>query len=203
MLGEDRQPDATEAKENLRIIRDLMERSTKYSTFSGPSGVIAGLASIGGCAATRSLSARQLTAPEFREGFLLAWCLVIFVAVGADYVLTKRRAARVGKYIVSRLGKQMIIAAAPGLGAGAALTLFFVQSGAIPAVYPVWMLCYGVAVCAVGLFSQREVSILGAAFLIAGAVTLRAPQYGLAMVAATFGGFHILYGIAMTRKGGW
>src|SRR5579871_1611562 len=92
------EPDAREAEENLRVIRSLMERSTKYSTFSGLSGVLAGAASIAGCLTTRSL---MLTAPsqrDFRIAFLVTWWVVILFAITADYLITKRRAARVGKH---------------------------------------------------------------------------------------------------------
>ncbi len=204
MLQEPREPTAREAEENLRVIRQLMERSTKYSTFSGLSGVLAGTASIVGCLVTRGLSGSfPLASPQARAAFLLTWSLVVAFAVGMDYLLTKRRAARVGKRVLSRLGKQMTFASVPGLGTGALLTLFFLQRGLLPDVYPVWMLCYGIAVCAVGLFSQREVTFLGAAFLIAGGLTLLVPQFGLPMMAVAFGGFHIVYGIAMSRKDGW
>lgn len=204
MLQEFREPNAREAVENLRVIRDLMERSTKYSTFSGLSGVLAGAASIVGCLVTNALERARPLPLEFRAAFLLTWSLVILFAIGCDYLLTKRRAARVGKYILSRLGKQMAVASAPGLGTGALLTLFLLQHDLRISIYPIWMLCYGIAVCAVGLFSQREVSFLGAAFLLAGALTLLLiPQWGLPMMALTFGGLHILYGIAMSRKDGW
>ncbi len=202
MLREFREPDAREAEENLRVIRQLMERSTKYSTFSGFSGILAGAASITGCLVTRSLS--QTDPAAFRVAFLVTWSLVILFAIGADYLLTKRRAARVGKRVLSRLGKQMFLASAPGLGTGALLTLYFLRHNLLGDIYPVWMLCYGIAVCAVGLFSQREVSYLGAAFLLAGAATLLfCPTFGLPMMAVTFGAFHILYGIAVSRKDGW
>ena len=66
------------------------------------------------------------------------------------------------------------------------------------------MLTYGLAICAVGLFSVRPVSYLGAAFVLAGAVTLLLPaSLGLFMMGLTFGGFHIVYGILMGRKHGW
>jgi len=112
-----------EARENLRVIRQTMERSTQYSTLSGISGVLVGLAGIGGVAAT----------------------------------------------------------------------------------WGVWMFCYGIAICAVGLFSVRPVTFLGFAFVIAGAITLLIPAapYHLIMMAITFGGFHILYGILMARRHGW
>jgi hypothetical protein len=204
MLQEERQREAREAEENLRVIRDLMERSTKHSTFSGLSGVLAGAASIVGCLMTRALEQENLRPTEFQTSFLLLWSAVIVFAVGADYLLTKRRAAQVGKYVMSRLGTQMILGSAPGLGTGALLTLFFLRQGLLPFIYPFWMLCYGIAVCAVGQFSQREVSHLGAAFLWAGAMTLfLPPSCSLWMMAVSFGGFHIVYGIRMARKDGW
>lgn len=204
MLREFREPDAREAEEHLRVIRDLMERSTKYSTFSGLSGILAGIASILGCLVTQRLQTLYPQPADFRAPFLLTWSAVILFAIGADYLLTKRRAARVGKLILSRLGKQMALASAPGLGTGALLTLYFMQKNMLPDIYPVWMLCYGIAVSAVGLFSQREVSLLGAAFLLAGAATLLLfPTLGLPMMAITFGGFHIVYALAVSRREGW
>jgi hypothetical protein len=204
MLREYREPDAREAEENLRVIRDLMERSTKYSTFSGFSGILAGVASIVGCIITQMLQARYPQPADFRVPFLLTWSAVIFFAIGGDYLLTKRRAARVGKHILSRLGKQIVLAAAPGLGMGALLTLYFLQRNLLTDIYPVWMLCYGIAVSAVGLFSQREVTALGAAFLLTGAVTLLCfPALGLPMMAVSFGGFHIVYALAVSRRDGW
>lgn len=196
------EPDARVAHENLRVIRDLMERSTRYSTFSGLSGVLAGTASIVGCLVTHALAGR--TGSVDPGAFLLTWSLVIVFAIGADYLWMKRRAKRVGKRIVSPLGKQMLLASAPGLGTGALLTLFFLQHNLMAHIYPVWMLGYGAAVAAVGLFSQREVSRLGAAFLLAGAATLFLPAaYGLPAMGIAFGGFHILYGLVMSRKDGW
>src|SRR5436190_14187165 len=100
-----------EAEESLRIIRDLMERSTKHSTFSGLSGVLAGCVSITGCLIHRFYVLSL--PPESRNvAFLATWIAVIITAIGGDYLLTKRKAHLVGKTIVSRLGKQMALAAA-------------------------------------------------------------------------------------------
>ncbi len=204
MLQEERRREAREAEENLRVIRDLMERSTKYSTFSGFSGILAGLASVVGCLVTSALTRAHPTTTEFQLGFLLTWSLVIVFSVGVDYLRNKRRAVHVGKRVVSHLGKQMILGSAPGLGTGVLLTLFFLRHGLLAYIYPVWMLCYGIAVCAVGQFSQREVSCLGAAFLWAGAMTLLLPpEWGLFMMAISFGGFHVLYGVRMAQRDGW
>jgi len=207
-----------EAEENLRIISGLMERSTKHSTFSGLSGVMAGLYSIAGCA-IQAFVLPNVQTDRPVNSFLILWALVAVLAIGTDYFLTKRKAALVGKTIRSRLGKQMLVGAAPGLGTGALLTLFLSRLGEgwplLTMVYPLWMLCYGTAVCSVGLFSQKEVSRLGWAFIGAGTLTLLVQLailpgqealikgIGLFMTAVSFGGFHIVYGIAVSRRDGW
>ena len=195
-LREPHQPGSAEATENLRIIRDLMERSTRYSTFSGLSGVLAGTAAVLGAILDFQLK------PNARL-FLVIWSTVLVFTLCTDYLLTKRKAAQVGKHVLSRLGKQMVLASAPGLGLSVLLTWFCWQNHILSQIYPLWMLCYGVAVCSVGLFSQSEVSKLGRAFLLVGAVTLFFPAYGLHAMALSFGGFHIVYGVLMGQKNRW
>ncbi len=194
LLREPREPNPAEASENLRIIRDLMERSTRYSTFSGLSGILAGTAAIIGTLLTYHLQPGA-------KAFLVIWSAVVAFALLNDYLITKRKARGVGKHIVSRLGKQMVLASMPGLGLGTLLTLFFWQHGLLAYIYPVWMLCYGIAVSAVGLFSQREVTYLGRTFLLMGAVNLLFfPNYGLVGMALSFGVLHIAYGILIAQK---
>ncbi len=190
----------SEAEENLRAIRELMERPTRHSTFSGLSGVMAGCASLAGCFIT-FLMQKHNSLPHNRDIlFLLLWAAVVFIALLQDFFLTKRPAAKVGKVMLSSLGRRMFIGAMPGLCSGALLTLFLWRHQHLNWVYPVWMLCYGCAVCSVALFSQSDVLRLGCAFLAAGAVTLIFPAQGLLLNAVSFGGFHILYGVMLAAK---
>src|SRR5438105_4955217 len=162
---------AGDAEENLRVIRSLMERSTRFSTFSGPSGILAGTFAIIGCLTHRFYVA-ALSQDARYAAMLVTWSLVVLAAITADYVLTKRRAHMVGKYIRSHLGRQIVLASAPGLGLGVLITLYLLVIRRLDDAFPFWMLSYGAAVCAVGLFSQREVGRLGCAFVGAGVVTL-------------------------------
>ena len=189
-----------EARESLRVIRQVMERSTQYSTLSGLSGVLVGLTGIAGVLVTRHLP--DVYAHPLRLGAV--WLAVLLLAVAIDFGRNKRRAARVGKRVVSPLGAHIVLAALPAFFGGAVLTAFFGLHHLLFYVWAVWMLCYGLAVCAVGLFSVRPVSYLGLAFVLAGALTLflQAP-YHLLMMGVTFGGFHIAYGLWTARRDGW
>ena len=199
---------AREAEENLRVIRGLMERSTRFSTFSGTSGILAGSFAILGCLIHRFVVA-PLPQHQRSTAMLVTWSLVIVATLTADYVLTKRRARFVGKYIRSHLGRQIVLASAPGLSLGVLITAYLMSINRPDDVFPFWMLSYGAAVSAVGVFSQREVGRLGRAFLLAGGLTLLlrfiTPReiwlaVALLMMAVTFGGFHIVYGFAVSGR---
>lgn len=195
-----------EARENLRVIRQTMERSTKYSTLSGLSGVLIGVAAIIGVGVTRAIIGTRQAGIAQAQLIQMAtvWAIVLVSAVAIEFLANKRRARQVGKHVVSPLGAHIILAALPGFVAGAVLTAFFVAHSLLFSVWGVWMLSYGLAICAVGLFSVKPVSMLGGAFVLAGAVTLLLPPSAqLPMMALTFGGFHIVYGILMARKHGW
>ena len=191
-------PQVQEAYENLRMIRQMMERSTKHSSLSGFSGIIVGLWAIIGVAVTR-LAVQPNRAHHwlaYIAEFAATWAAVLVLSILTDLLVTKRRAALVGKHVFSKLGTHIVGAAAPGFTAGFVLTMYLLQQQRIGEVYGFWMLSYGLAICAVGLFSVRPVLFLGWAFLLAGAATLFLPHaWGLGMMALSFGGFHIAYGL--------
>ena len=196
---------AGEAQEHLRVIRQTMERSTKHSTLSGLSGVLVGLYALIGSAVTWFITP-QFARPYDRYAFITAWAFVGVLAFTTDVVLTKLRAVRVGKTPLSPLGRHLLRAAAPGVAVGVLLSAFYLMHPNLIGeyIYGVWMLAYAAALLAVGMFSVREVSVLGWIFLAAGAITLLLPEPAAApMMALSFGGVHVWYGTFMGRKYGW
>jgi hypothetical protein len=136
---------------------------------------------------------------------------VFLLAFSAAVLLTRIRERRQGMPFWSQVKKRILLTILPPFVAGVGLTLAIVcrwwakegpnMWGLIPAV---WMLFYGVALWQVGLSSPVEVRVLGAVFilagLLAGAFFHACPYLAL---GATFGGFHIVYGIVVwIRHGG-
>lgn len=198
----------SEAEENLRLIRHAMERSTRHSTLSGLSGVLAGLVALIACVLASSVIGDP-TNPANRAPFVLLWSATLATCAGIDILLTKRRARRVGKTAFSPLGRQLARAVTPGLLAGVATTLHYLlrPDSVGPYVYGLWMICYAMSLLSIGMMSVKEVSVLGWAFLAVGTIALllpgTAPLGPRALMALSFGGFHMVYGLWMGIKHGW
>lgn len=195
-----------EARDNLRIIRETMERSTKHSSLSGVAGLLIGVWAILGVEATRRMvgpAPSDLTAHPTRT--MMIWGVVLVVSAFTELVLNKRRAASVGKKIFSTLGARIVQAAGPSFFAGAIVTEFLFEQKMLGFAFAFWMLAYGLAICAVGTFSVRPVSVLGWAFIVAGTIALGlGPAMGLTMMAIAFGGLHIGYGLYTgVTRGDW
>ncbi|MFB3891755.1 MAG: hypothetical protein ACE15C_07000 [Phycisphaerae bacterium] len=225
--------DSERAAEELKIIRQLMERPIRCSTMSGYSGILAGCAALAGLAADSLICAyyavgrggeswqEPITSPRVAMWTnAVVWGCVFLVALAGTLGLTRLREIRSGMPFWSPVKRKLLRTILPPFVAGAGLTSAIMyrwyisdgpnEWGLIP---PVWMLFYGVACWQVGEFSIRELRYMGAAFIVAGLLTAafwQAHFPGLApgeapylTLGATFGGFHIVYGIVVRiRHGG-
>ncbi len=182
------------ARDNLRFIRETMERAGAF-TVPGGGGVAIGITAIG--AAT--IAFRQ-SSPS---SWLLAWMGEAAVAVAIAIWTTLSKARRAGTSLLSGPGRRFVYSFAPPLFAGALLTLVLSQAGLVRAIPGTWLLLYGTGVATGGAFSIRVVPLMGLCFMVLGAVALFCPfGWGNALLATGFGGLHIAFGAVIARKYG-
>ena len=203
---------AERAAEELKVIRQLMERPIRVSTMSGLSGIVAGLAAVAGVALDQYFWGRFEPQTAVLVN-LAVWIGVLVAAGGGVLVLTRLRERRRGMPGWSRIKTRILLTILPAFVAGAGLTAaitgrYYVtgtwdaiaQGYLIPAI---WMLFYGVALWQLGEFSPGEVRLLGAAFILAGVAAGLYPYLPYVTLGLTFGGFHFVYGIVVwIRHGG-
>lgn len=183
------------ALENLRFIRDTMERAQPFTGVPGWGGVGMGVSAL----LAAWLGSRQLSV----ERWLLVWLLEGWLAFAIG-VMAMLRKARAGESpITSRPGRRFVLAYAPPIVAGGILTIALYQTGNAGPLPGVWLLLYGAAVVTGGALSVPVVPVMGACFLFLGTVALFAPpSWGTALMALGFGGLHIGFGLWIARRYG-
>ena len=89
------------------------------------------------------------------------------------------------------------------MAVGGLLTVALFRGGMLTSLPGAWLLLYGTAVVTGGAFSVKSVPIMGAAFMLVGAVGLfTPPSWGDPLMAVGFGLLHIVFGSIIWRKHG-
>jgi hypothetical protein len=183
------------AMDNLRYIRETMERASAFTGISGWGQVAIGLTAL----AATAVAARQST---FKT-WLMTWLVeaVISLLIAGWSMDRKARVARMPLF--SGPGRKMVFSLSPPLLAGALLTAVLYQAGLTSAIPGIWLLLYGTGVVTGGMFSVKVVPLMGLCFMALGAGSLFAPTYTVDwFMAAGFGVLHIIFGVIIARRYG-
>jgi hypothetical protein len=183
------------AMDNLRFIRQTMERAGSFTAVSGWGQVVIGVA--GALAAW--LASRQ-SSPD---NWLATWAVAAVVAMGIGVVTTAMKARAMGEPIRSGPGRKFVLALAPPLIAGAVLTLVLFRAGMTSVLPGMWLLLYGAGIITAGQNSVRVVPVMGFSTMVVGVAALLAPTgWGDAFMAAGFGALHVVFGTVIARRYG-
>lgn len=183
------------AMDNLAFIRDTMERAGAFTAVSGWGMVIVGVAALTAAA----IAARQPTEVAWLNTWLVAAFLAPVIMIAA--IIRKARAARLP--LMSGAGRKFLLSFSPPMVVGALLTIQLYNLGMYDVLPGLWLLTYGTAVVAGGAFSVRVVPVMGFCFMIAGAIALfTPPATNDILMAAAFGGLHIVFGIPIAKRHG-
>ena len=183
------------AIDNLRYIRETMERASAFTAVPGWGQVAIGVTAL----AATCLAAHQPTA----RGWLGTWVAEAIISLLIAGWLMDRKARALGAPLLSGPGRKVAFSLSPPMVVGALLTVVLFRSGLTTAIPGMWLLLYGTGVVTGGMFSVKVVPVMGICFMILGAVTLFAPPgWGNWLMAAGFGGLHIIFGMIIARKYG-
>jgi hypothetical protein len=181
--------------ESVRVIRDAMERAGSFTAVPGTGMIAIGV--------TALLAAPIAAATETGGGWLTTWIVDGLIAAAIAGTTIRRKARRLALPLASGPARRFALAFLPSLVAGAVLTGVLATLGAGSILPGTWLLLYGTAVTAAGAMSVRIVPLMGVSFMALGICALAlAPAYGDLLMAAGFGGLHIVFGLAVARKYG-
>ncbi len=183
------------AIDNLRFIRETMERAAAFTAV--PGWGLFGMGCIALVAGTVAMRQSSHTA------WLTAWIAAAILAFAVGAVAMKRKAAREGTAVFAAPGKRFVLSFAPAMLAGAALTIALVEARLWSTLPGMWLLLYGTAIASGGAFSTKLIPAMGAGFLTFGLLaTFGPPAWTDAWLIAGFGGLHIVFGLVIARRYG-
>ena len=185
----------TRAMDNLRFIRETMERAGAFTAVPGWGGFAIGVSAV----AATLIAARQTSI----EAWLVTWLIEGILAIALGGWAMKRKADAAQQPLLSAPGRRFVLSFAPPLLVGALLTVVLYRAGLSAAIPGTWLLLYGTGVVTGGAFSVRVVPLMGMCFMLVGAVALFCPlAWGSALLGVGFGGLHVIFGIISARRYG-
>jgi hypothetical protein len=216
--------------EDISSIKNIMERSTRFISLSGLSGVMAGIYALAGAVAVYFLPNnpeffidrnppvkglfygsdvsfdKYFFINNFNTAFkdarliMLIGLMVLLLSIGTGILLTRRKARAKGLRIWSESSRALLKSAIVPLITGAFFILIVLWKGDIVSIFPLSLIFYGIALSVASRYTYGDVKWLGLLEIVLGLIGTMYMHYGLLFWAIGFGVLHILYGTIMYFK---
>jgi hypothetical protein len=202
--------------DTLQEIRSMMERSSRFISLSGLSGIVAGLSALAGAALVYLYldtvpfkrlpgyyiinSAYTNWGIGYRTFFVLVASMVLLLALAAGIYFTTRAARNRQQKIWDALTKRLLINLMIPLAAGGIFCLGLLYHNLAGLVAPATLLFYGLALINASKYTLNDIRYLGISQIVLGLFGVFFVGYGLDLWAIGFGVLHIIYGTSMYYK---
>jgi len=197
-------------KKDIASIRDVMERSSKFLSLSGLSGVLAGIYALLGAAAAYYVvhypispfryRIYSIQEPETLAKLVAIATIVLIASVATGLLLSHRKAKKQGVTLWSPATKRLVTNMAIPLISGGLFILIALYSGHFGLAAPACLLFYGIALIQGSTNTYDEVRYLGFCEIGLGLIAALFPGYGLLFWAIGFGALHVIYGAILYNK---
>jgi hypothetical protein len=201
----------------LQDIRSMMEKSARFISLSGWSGIWAGTVALAGSLIAKSWLKKSpaayyspyRTAPNTVSDdlynamvlkFIVLAAVVFIVALIGGYYFTLRKTRLQGNTIWNSASRRMCSQIAIPLAAGGIFALNFLHNHHEGYIAPTCLVFYGLALINGSKYTLSDIKYLGLCEVTLGCISMLMPGFGLTFWAIGFGILHILYGIIMWNK---
>lgn len=197
--------------ETLQDIRRMMQRSSKFISLSGLSGIAAGAWALVGAFIAydwiqdyyRQYNISGYSGAAFQK---LKWSLILLAgavlaaALASAFFFTWRRASQNNLPVWDHTAKKLTINMLIPLITGGLLILAILQYDEWRFVAPLCLIFYGLALVNGSKYTLSDIRYLGLLQIVLGLISTQFIGYGLYFWAFGFGVLHIVYGFVMWWK---
>jgi hypothetical protein len=198
-------------EQDLSTIRSMMERSVKFISLSGLSGVLAGIYALTGAAiAWYLLRDRRLEInddgdtgnsynyvtddPSLVLQLITLAAIVLTASLLTGLYFSNRKAKKYNSSLWNATSQRLFTTLAVPLVTGGILVLIITYAGYYELIAPLMLIFYGLALFHGSQYTFEEVRYLGLTEIILGIIAMFLPGYGIFCWAIGFGLMHIIYG---------
>lgn len=196
---------------DLNEIRNMMERSSKFMSLSGLSGILAGIYAIVAASIAYELFNFKIDRLYYTNEELLARGLhsvnliflaisTVVLAIGTAIYFSYRNANKKSEQIWNSTSKRLLINLAIPLFTGGTVLLLLLVYNLYGWLAPLTMVFYGLAILNASKYTYDAMRGLGIIQIILGLIAMHFIEYGLFIWAIGFGLVHIIYGIYLHYK---
>lgn len=202
--------DSKNYHEDLSHIRSMMERSSRFISLSGLSGVVAGLAAVIGAVYVFFVFKREgidyfdgdrnVFGPALVKELLIIGILILTAALLSGYIFTANKSKRKGLKIWDATTRRLLITFAVPLVTGGVFCLALLYHHLFVFVAPATLIFYGLALVSAERYTLTDIKYLGYCQIVLGLISLFILGWGLLFWTIGFGILHIVYGLIMHKK---
>jgi hypothetical protein len=201
-----------EQLETLKEIKNIMERSSRFISLSGLSGIFAGcFALIGAFAAYHRFGYKDYwhawleasgeeSRREMMQFLMIDGSIVLIASISIMFFFTVRRAAKNNEKLFDASAQRLLGNILIPLLTGGIFCLILFKFGYIGLIAPCTLIFYGLALVNGSKYSLNDIRYLGFVQIVLGLLNAYFLGHGLIFWSLGFGVMHILYGIFMWNK---
>lgn len=201
--------------QDISQIRQMMERSSRFLSISGFSGIFMGIfALIGAAVAYWYLDMNFTISPDYSTGrdlkgniqpsfyifFFTDAILVLVASLSAAFYFSIRKARKNGYALWDGTAKRLLVNLFIPLVAGGVFSVILLYHGVVAFVAPVTLIFYGLALLNASKYTYDDIRALGLCEIVLGLFASFFLGYGLLFWAIGFGVLHIVYGVMLYTK---
>ena len=195
----------------LSDIRNMMDRSSRFISLSGLSGVFAGIVALIGAYLANN-EVKKYLAGDYGYGndadftiefnLIKLGIIVLLVALAGGLLLTYRQSVRKKLPLWDKTAKNLILNLAIPLATGGIfiISVLLNHPNSIGLIAPSCLVFYGLALINASKYTYSDIRFLGMCEVILGLIALFNIGYGLYFWTIGFGFLHIIYGLIMYFK---
>jgi MFS family permease len=190
---------------DISEIKNMMNKSSRFFSLSGLSGILAGIYALIGAAIAYYLVDNSTRGYLILDGTIFRICvaillLVAFFSITTAIILTTKKAKKQGAKIWDSTSKRLVTNFLIPLITGGLYILIILNQQKYGQTAALMLIFYGLSLVNASKYSIGDIRYLGFIQILLGLICALFPGYGFWLWVSGFGFMHIIYGTWMHIK---